>query len=84
MHKASLIISVYNKVKELEFIFHALSLQSEKDFEVIIAEDGKNAEMQMLVTEWKLKNLFTVIHIAQEDKGFRKNKILNVNIEHEH
>ncbi|MEO8665960.1 MAG: glycosyltransferase, partial [Ignavibacteria bacterium] len=77
MHKASLIISVYDKAKELELIFHALSVQSEKDFEVIIAEDGMNDEMQKLIEEWKDKRLFNIVHVKQEDKGFRKNRILN-------
>lgn len=77
MQKISLIISVYNKYKQLELIFHALSIQSIKDFEVIIAEDGLNQDMNNLVKEWKGKNIFPLIHLTQEDKGFRKNKILN-------
>ncbi len=75
--KTSIIISVYNKSRELELIFHALSVQSFKDFEVIAAEDGENKNMRLLINEWKQKNAFPLLHITQEDKGFRKNKILN-------
>ena len=80
MHKVTLIISVYNKVKELELIFHALSIQSFKDFEVIIAEDGMNEEMRSLINKWKSSDNFPVKHLTQEDIGFRKNRILNGSI----
>jgi glycosyltransferase involved in cell wall biosynthesis len=77
MSAASLIISVYDKVRELELIFYALTVQSFKDFEVIIAEDGQNQKIKDLISVWNQKNLFPIVHLTQEDKGFRKNKILN-------
>lgn len=40
MSKLSLVISVYNKIHELELILTALEQQSFCDFEVIIADDG--------------------------------------------
>ena len=78
--KTSLVISVYDKSDELELIFTALSVQSFTDFEVIIAEDGMNENMNKLINDWKSKKLFPVMHLTQEDKGFRKNKILNESI----
>lgn len=77
MDKVSLIISVYNKIRDLELIFYALSIQSFKNFEAIVAEDGCHGEMRKLITDWQKKNLFSIKQITQEDKGFRKNKILN-------
>lgn len=77
MSKVSLIISVYNKVKELDLIFYALSVQSFKNFEVIVAEDGRGLGMKEFIEEWSGKITFPVRHITQEDKGFRKNIILN-------
>jgi len=77
MHYTSIIISVYNKIYELELIFYALSVQSYKFFEIIIAEDGMNADMKKLINDWQNKNKFPIKHLTQEDKGFRKNKILN-------
>ena len=78
--KTSLVISVYDKSDELELIFTALSVQSFTDFEVIIAEDGMNENMNKLINDWKYKKLFPVKHLTQQDKGFRKNKILNESI----
>jgi len=77
MHYTSIIISVYNKIYELELIFYALSVQSYKFFEIIIAEDGMSADMKKLINDWQNKNEFPIKHLTQEDKGFRKNKILN-------
>ncbi|MBK7253239.1 MAG: glycosyltransferase [Ignavibacteria bacterium] len=78
--KTSIVISVYDKSDELKLIFTALSVQSFTDFEVIIAEDGMNENMNKLINDWKSKKLFPVMHLTQEDKGFRKNKILNESI----
>ncbi|HAY33169.1 MAG TPA: Chondroitin polymerase, partial [Bacteroidetes bacterium] len=77
MRKVSIIISVYNKTRELELIFYALSIQSFKDFEVIIAEDGRDAGMEKFIENLKREFNFPVIHLTQDDIGFRKNKILN-------
>ena len=51
--------------------------QSLKEFEVIIADDGSDAEFMKQINS--ITNLlpFPVLHIRQDDKGFRKNKILN-------
>ncbi|MBK7446673.1 MAG: glycosyltransferase [Ignavibacteria bacterium] len=78
--KTSLVISVYDKSDELKLIFTALSVQSFTDFEIIIAEDGMNENMNKLINDWKSKKLFPVKHLTQQDKGFRKNKILNESI----
>lgn len=79
MSDASLVISVYDKCRELDLLFHALKVQgypSEK-YEIIIAEDGASKPMSELVKSWQAKGNLNIRHITQEDKGFRKNKILN-------
>ncbi len=77
MVNATIIVSVYNKIRELELILYALSAQSYRSFEVIIAEDGSDPGMKEFTEEWNKKNLLPVKHITQQDSGFRKNKILN-------
>lgn len=77
MFHISLIISVYNRFDYLQLVLAGLERQSLWDFEVIIADDGSNNTFT-----GQLKNLipilpFPLTHIRQEDKGFRKNKILN-------
>ncbi len=77
MPKLTLIISVYNKVHELDHILTALEHQSFHDFDVIIADDGSGSEIKELVKGKNKKSRLKLTHIWQEDKGFRKNRILN-------
>lgn len=79
MYDASIVISVYDKVRELELIFHALSIQDYDmtGIEVIVAEDGMNEPVRALTTRWSEESPLKIKHLTQEDKGFRKNRILN-------
>lgn len=77
MTKLSLIISFYNRLDYLKLVFAALEIQSLKDFEVIIADDGSNEKVVKEVKNFIANFNFPVLHIWQEDRGFRKNKILN-------
>lgn len=77
MSKLSLIISFYNRFDYLKFVFSGLEIQSFKNFEVIIADDGSNETIVNELKSFVKKFNFPVKHIWQEDRGFRKNKILN-------
>ncbi len=79
MFQASLIISAYDKQRELDLIYHALSIQTHpmSGIEIIIAEDGANSSMRETVSKWTENSEFNIKHLTQEDKGFRKNRILN-------
>jgi cellulose synthase/poly-beta-1,6-N-acetylglucosamine synthase-like glycosyltransferase len=77
MNSLSLIVTVYNAVRYLEFILLALSRQTMHDFEVIIADDGSGSEIAELVERYKSSSAVPIKHIRHEDKGFRKNAILN-------
>jgi glycosyltransferase involved in cell wall biosynthesis len=77
MIKASLIISFYNNISYLKFIIAGLERQTFKDFEIIIADDGSNQESIDRIEQLALKIPFPLKHVWQEDKNFRKNKILN-------
>jgi len=77
MEKCSLIISVYNQVEELELILTALTVQKFKNFEVLIADDGSGSKMKKFITDFSAHSPFKIRQIWHNDKGFRKNKILN-------
>ena len=84
MEKCTLVISVYNQEKELELILTALTVQNFKNFEVLIADDGSGAKMKNLVKEFSKHSPFSIKHLWHNDKGFRKNKILNEAIKNAH
>ena len=77
MPKATVIIAVYNKLHFLQFVLAGLEIQTEKDFDIIIADDGSNSDfidgIQKIIRDSQLH----IQHLWHEDKGFRKNIILN-------
>jgi len=82
MNKATLIIAYYNKIDYLRLVLAGFEIQSENNFELIIADDGSsNKRVDELMSIIKASTL-NIKHIWQEDRGFRKNKILNKAIKH--
>jgi glycosyltransferase involved in cell wall biosynthesis len=77
MKNITLIISVYKKVKELEILLTALTKQTFKDFNVIIADDGSGAIISDFIDKYREGSGLEIEYVTQEDKGFRKNRILN-------
>ena len=69
--KISVIISVYNKLKQLKNILLALNKQLELPFEVIIADDGSSEILEEKIGDIIPKLKYTLKHVYQEDKGFR-------------
>lgn len=81
----SVIVAVYNNFHWLRLILDALRMQSVKDFEVVIADDGSNAETVASIKEYVASHPeLPIIHAWQPDEGWRKNKSLNNAIRHSH
>jgi cellulose synthase/poly-beta-1,6-N-acetylglucosamine synthase-like glycosyltransferase len=80
MFDATVVISVYNKVRELELVLSGLKIQTVKNFEIIIADDGSGDEMKKFINGYSSNSSLSINHVWQEDKAFRKNKILNESI----
>lgn len=76
-YPVSLIISVYNKIEFLQFVFSALETQTFTDFEVVIADDGSGPKFVSAVNQLIKSTKIPVKHIWHEDIGWRKNIILN-------
>jgi cellulose synthase/poly-beta-1,6-N-acetylglucosamine synthase-like glycosyltransferase len=73
----SVIVAIYKKLDYLDFILQALERQSYKDFELVVAEDDNSTNTISFLDTARKKYFFPIQHVSQEDKGFRKNKILN-------
>jgi len=73
----SLILSFYNRIDFLKLVFAGLQRQTFNNFEVLIADDGSSEEIVNDIEKLSCEINFPIAHIWQEDKGFRKNKILN-------
>lgn len=76
--KLTVIISYYKAPGNLQLILQSLNNQSCKEFEVIISEDDNNEETISIIKAQVHLCSFPVVHLHQdEDKGFRKNMMLN-------
>ena len=77
MSSISLIISFYNQAGPLELVLASLEQQLFKDFEVIIADDGSSKESTERLNTLIDRSDLEFKYVHQEDKGFRRSKILN-------
>jgi glycosyltransferase involved in cell wall biosynthesis len=77
MIKATVIAAFYNRLDYLKLVLAGFERQTEKNFELIIADDGSKDEIVNEIKKISNIHSFQIKHIWQEDKGFRKNKILN-------
>ena len=75
--KASVIMSTYNAEEWLEKVIWGFSVQTEKDFEIIIADDGSGPKTKELLDRLREQISMPLVHVWQEDKGFQKSQILN-------
>lgn len=77
MKNIDIILSTYNWPKALEITLYGFAEQTQKDFRIIIADDGSNETTKNLVEKISKRTNLKIIHCWQEDKGFRKARILN-------
>jgi glycosyltransferase involved in cell wall biosynthesis len=73
----SLLISTYNWSEALDLILKSALLQTRLPNEILIADDGSSDETKQLIISFQEKSPISIRHFWQEDKGFRKSKILN-------
>jgi len=75
--KVSLIITVYNRPKELELVLKSIERQSYQPYEVVIADDGSNFDTQKFINNYCHQTSLKIIHSYQDDKGFRASRSRN-------
>lgn len=74
---ASVIMSTYNQPKHLELALAGLQIQTEKNFELQIADDGSTSDTSDIIEKYMDRTPFQIVHSWQQDLGYRKTKILN-------
>lgn len=75
--KASIILATYQWPEALSLVLSALLTQTEKSFEVMIADDGSDERTKKVIEDYRRRAFFPIQHFWQENKGFRKSRILN-------
>ncbi len=74
----TLIISIYNQALQLRRVLETVARQSNRDFDIIIADDGSADAVEPVLAEFREQHPgFRLLHLWHEDRGFCKTIILN-------
>ena len=75
--RASIILTTYNQPAALEKVLWGYAQQAYRDFQLVVADDGSGAETARVVDNARAETKLDLLHVWQEDRGFRKTEILN-------
>ena len=74
----SLVITTYNNTVPLNRCLKSVAVQTVMPDEVVIGDDGSTEETKRLIDEWRGKLPVPIVHVWQEDEGFRAARIRNM------
>lgn len=75
--RLSVILSTYRSPEWLDKVLWGYRAQSHRRFELVVADDGSGPETACLLDSARRRLDLSVRHVWQEDKGFRKPRVLN-------
>jgi glycosyltransferase involved in cell wall biosynthesis len=73
----SVIVTTYNREDALDAALRALAHQSDRNFEIIVADDGSRPDTAHVVESWKARQPLRLKHVWHEHMGFRGGEIRN-------
>jgi len=73
----SVIVATYNREDALDAVLRGLSRQTDREFEVLIADDGSGLPTAEVIARWREHATFPLAHVRHEDRGFRLAEIRN-------
>ena len=73
----SVILTTYQREDALDAVLRALACQSDRGFEVVVADDGSGAPTRAVVERRAALTEISIRHVWQEDRGFRLAEIRN-------
>ncbi|MFW6078444.1 MAG: glycosyltransferase [Gemmatimonadota bacterium] len=75
--RLSVILSTYDRPRALELALWGYAVQTRRDFELVVADDGSGPETRALIERMRRETGLEIVHVWHEDRGFRKSEILN-------
>jgi GT2 family glycosyltransferase len=73
----SVIVTTYERAAELDAVLRSLSRQTDRNFEIIIADDGSRPDTARVVADWASRLPVPIKHIWHEHARFRGAEIRN-------
>jgi glycosyltransferase involved in cell wall biosynthesis len=74
--KISVVLSTYERARDLSLVLAGYALQDDPDFEVVVADDGSGPETTAAIAKAARVGL-PVAHVWHPDRGFRKTESLD-------
>ena len=73
----SVILTTYDREDALAAVLRSLSRQSDRRFEVVVADDGSGSATKALLEAWRERLGVPLIHVWHEHRDFRAGEIRN-------
>ena len=73
----SVVVTTYNWPSALKLCLESLFAQTDKNFEIIIADDGSNSENLKLTRSFCADSPVSICYVHHDDQGFRAGTIRN-------
>jgi glycosyltransferase involved in cell wall biosynthesis len=67
----SIIVTTFDREDALDAVLRSLSAQSDRRFEVLVADDGSGPGTAALIERWKPRLGVKLTHVWQDHRGFR-------------
>jgi len=75
--RIAIIVTTYNRPDALSAVLEGYCAQSDRDFEVLVADDGSTPDTAQVVQQFQKLAVIPIHHVWQEDDGFRAAAIRN-------
>jgi hypothetical protein len=73
----SVIVATYDREDALDAALRALAHQTDRNFEIVVADDGSRPETAGVVENWRSRLTLPLKHVWHEHRGFRGGEIRN-------
>ena len=73
----SVVITTYNRSDALLAVLRGLAAQTDRNFEVVVADDGSRAEHQQAVLQAGVSKTLQLTHVWHPDVGFTASRVRN-------
>jgi glycosyltransferase involved in cell wall biosynthesis len=70
-------VTTFDRPDALDIVLRSLARQSDREFEVVVADDGSGPSTATLIEQWKPRLGVPLTHVRHEHRGFRAAEIRN-------
>ncbi len=76
----SVVITTYNRSDALLAVLAGLELQTDRNFEVVVADDGSREEHRRVILESPVARELRLVHVWHPDVGFTASQVRNIGV----